>query len=498
MNGMGAPHLHFQPAANGRGNPLWTRWEDWIPTFVFVTAFLVTIAYLAKPLILANRGNQVWAGLCATAFCAFSAEGVWLLSMDGHHQDFFLAYRSINMSSGLAPNVPLILLFAVFFAWGRVNLQRRILIEERCQSLPKIRIAKAPDTFLCADAGAAVENALSKVCFSSILSIGIAAAVGVPVFFITWPHLRTLEPPPYLWLYSFGVLLLFSLVILTTVQFLDVWTKMERVLDEMESHPIRFALSDLPQDRTWSPIWQSNVRKRSHVLLFRGVDCLRALQQKNPELSCDAEWIDYALKDLQTAADGVFSRVGRGQNESAEQRAAAGQSDKIAERIANELGKGYWRLGSAESPALKLPDSSDGHADKWDRLKAEFVALRALAYIRYVMLHLRNLLGFLTTSFVLALLSLESYPFQAPQMIMSLTTALFAAIAAATIWVFYRMNRNLILRRITRDEGKSDWNYWMRLAETGALPVLAIVASNIPGAGRFLFSWLGPLLDKLH
>jgi hypothetical protein len=288
-------------------------------------------------------------------------------------------------------------------------------------------------------------------------------------------------------------------VVLTTVQFLNVWMKMERVLDEMESHPIRFAFSDMPQDRTWSPISQSNVRKRSHILLTRGVDCLRALRQKNPELLCDGGWLGGELKKLETATTDILSRVGSGKNESAEQRAATRQSDTIAERIANELGEGYWRLGSAESEALKLPDSSDAHAHKWDRLKAEFIALRALAYIRYVMLHLRNLLGFLTTGFVLALLSLESYPFQAPQMIMSLTAALFAAITAATIWVFYRMNRNLILRRITaRDEGKGDWKFWMQLAETGALPVLAIMASNIPGAGRFLFSWLGPLLDKLH
>src|SRR5207249_2439448 len=98
----------------------------------------------------------------------------------------------------------------------------------------------------------AVENTLSQVFSSSILCLGLFV-LGAAVLSISLSHLQTVEPRSYLEMYAGAVALLFFLIILTAVQFLDVWTKLERVLDEMESHPVRFALSDLPPDRTWSP-----------------------------------------------------------------------------------------------------------------------------------------------------------------------------------------------------------------------------------------------------
>jgi len=86
-------------------------------------------------------------------------------------------------------------------------------------------------------------------------------------------------------------------------------------------------------------------------------------------------------------------------------------------------------------------------------------------------------------------------------MIATLTLALFAVIGATIVWVFHHMDKNQTLRRITEsDEGraKGDWSYWMKLAQAGVVPLVALIASTIPGAGKFLFSWLGPVLDKLH
>jgi hypothetical protein len=95
--------------------------------------------------------------------------------------------------------------------------------------------------------------------------------------------------------------------------------------------------------------------------------------------------------------------------------------------------------------------------------------------------------------------SLNCYPFQAPQVIGAVTVTLFAVLAVLVVWVFMRMNTNAVVKRIsTSKQDKRDFSVWIRLAETGALPLLAVVAANVPGAGQFLFSWLGPLLDRLH
>jgi hypothetical protein len=311
------------------------------------------------------------------------------------------------------------------------------------------------------------------------------------VLIVGRPHLRSFEHWTFDWLYIGVLAALFGLLVLTGAQFVVVWIRLERLLELMELHPVRFALSDLPPDRTWSPIWQSNVRRRSHVLLSRSVDCLRMLAGCEPDLLP-------VLSRLTASAMAVTRRVSRGERESAEQIAAMKLSVEIANNLAHALEYSFWQKGSSES--ITITARADGPADdRWAKLAAEFVALRVLAYIRYVMLHLRNLLGFLTTGFILGVISLSSYPFQSPRMIGALQLAVFAALAGVVGWVFLRMNGNGLLRRVTTGPGeKRDFSFWIRIVETGALPVLAIIASNVQGAGQFLFSWLGPLLDRLH
>lgn len=465
------------------------EWENVLPVAIGLAAFVYALRRLLPQ---AMREDKFTAGAGVLGFLLLLWVGVYLLTHNGRHQDFFLAYRSVNLSSGLAPNLPLAFVIAAFACWARVHWQRRILVEERSQDLPTIGSQFAANgTDLFRDSAAAVQNSLGKSCTAAELRWG-AVAVGAAVFWISLSHLRTLEAEPFLWLYSGLLGTVCGLVILAVAQFFEIWRMLERLLEEIEFHPVRLALSALPPDRTWSPMWQSSVSKRNHVLLTRSVDCLRAIGSKKLTLSGDLAALDQA-----TAA--VLRRRVAGENEAFEQKKASQICNRVANDLAGELEWIHWQRGSAESP--KLSDFLTAGEDMDSQLKGEFVALRVLAFIRYVMLHLRNLLGFLTTGFVLVLASLESYPFQSPHMIASLTLALFAVIGVTIVWVFHHMDKNQTLRRITEsDDGKAkgDWSYWLKLAEAGAVPLVALIASNIPGAGKFLFSWLGPVLDKLH
>lgn len=123
------------------------------------------VLFLVKPLLKAGSRNKTLTCLCAAGFGAFVWWGIYLLWADDHHQGFFLAYRCVFMSSGVAHNLPFVLILLALFVWGRVHLQRRILIEERCQPLPAIRIRKDGATCeLCTGPPEEVKNALDAVC----------------------------------------------------------------------------------------------------------------------------------------------------------------------------------------------------------------------------------------------------------------------------------------------------------------------------------------------
>jgi len=82
-------------------------------------------------------------------------------------------------------------------------------------------------------------------------------------------------------------------------------------------------------------------------------------------------------------------------------------------------------------------------------VKEEFVALRYLMYIRYVIRHLRNLLGFVVSGFILSVLSTSSYPFQGRRWIGVASTITLVALGIGVGRVLAQLDRDAILSRLT-------------------------------------------------
>jgi hypothetical protein len=177
-----------------------------------------------------------------------------------------------------------------------------------------------------------------------------------------------------------------------------------------------------------------------------------------------------------------------------------------------ELAKGF---------ALKLsdwkPDTTDGTKEDYQKRRevlplgealsttqsamvaAEFIALRFVAYIRYITLQMRNILAFISVGFILSLLALKSYPFQPRQTIVWSLIGLFVVLSAGIIYVFAEMDKDAVLSRISgTDRGKLDKDFFWRLVSFGALPLLTIIATQIPAVSDFLWSWVQPSLESLH
>jgi len=129
----------------------------------------------------------------------------------------------------------------------------------------------------------------------------------------------------------------------------------------------------------------------------------------------------------------------------------------------------------------------------------EFVALRFVAFMRYVGVQLRNMLSFVVAGFVLCVASIRSYPFLTHRTIGWGLTVVFLVLGIPVVIAFAQMDRDAILSRLSdTDPGKLDRAFYVRLIAYGGLPFLTVLASQFPSIGSFLFSWVQPAIEALH
>jgi hypothetical protein len=157
----------------------------------------------------------------------------------------------------------------------------------------------------------------------------------------------------------------------------------------------------------------------------------------------------------------------------------------------------YWteireELVEAEAPAGKPVAPPVEAAPAHIKLAEEFVALRYVSLIRAILISIRELMTFVSVSFVLALIAWNSYPFEPQQWIDWTFTALLIALGAAIVWVFAQMHRNAILSRVTGTQSNELGGafYW-RLATFGTIPVLTWLAAHFPSLGGSLTRLVG-------
>jgi hypothetical protein len=123
----------------------------------------------------------------------------------------------------------------------------------------------------------------------------------------------------------------------------------------------------------------------------------------------------------------------------------------------------------------------------------EFVAIRYISLIRAVLSNMRYLMIFVTASFVLAMMAWNSYPFQPRQWVDWMFTGLLFLLGAGVIWVFAQMHRNPILSRITDTKANElGWDFYLRIASYGALPVLAWLTYQFPDIGSVVSKFIQP------
>jgi hypothetical protein len=437
-------------------------------------------------------------GLCGV----FVGLGWSALAQQAYGQGFFSAYRSLDLASGVSPVPPLLFLAAALWSWAWAHLRRITSHADMRPVLPRITFFRAAG--LMSELERRVDAGLSRVVFhpAELCFLAIVAGAGA-LSLGPGDKLRSFENFRYNWLFLLALTLVCSLVFLAWARFLYVWSGLRSLLEELERHPLRDVFSSLGPDYSWSLVWQPGGMRGAYDLLVKSVECAweyaGSAGRREPDLrkECAA---------LQTAVGTLLATAAHRQRATvfalnrAQWRAASLGDEFLAELDA-------IRWGADESvavAAVAAGGAARGVAVQRERppefaAASKFVALRFVEYIRYVLLQLRGLLSFVTAGFILCLLALNSYPFQSEYLAGWAATGIFLALGGGVVLAFAQMHRDAILSRITSTPtGKLGKGFYLRVASFGALPLLTVVASQFPAAGRFLFSWVQPTLEALR
>jgi hypothetical protein len=444
----------------------------------------------------------------------------------GTDSDLFL-HRSLDLSNGTSPLLPHLLLFLAFYLWSLTNLRRVHLWETRRQAISLPSLDREYNS-ACGDLEHTLDGYFKDLFFSKYSWLVLAVVLAILLFSRPFSHIAGFEPfllgdrRLFDVLYVVYLLLGTALLIGTMVRFVVAWAGLLKVLRRLERQPLRRAFDRLPKTfYSWTPLWHSGGARRTFALQSRALECLRKLQsdlekspllpELKPELKKD---LPDLVEDLQDQTSKLLQHEAAGHLDlSDDNRWCQEKMSFIADRLADEFLIPHWeKTGASESlaaPEAKASKGDDGvrYVTYGDAplgnepyiLAEEFVALRFIAFMRYIGVQLRNLLSFVAAGFILCVASVRSYPFLAHRTIGWSLTLIFIGLSIPVVIAFAQMDKDAILSRLSDTQpGKLDRAFYTRLISYGALPLLTVLASQFPGIGRFLFSWVQPAIAAMH
>ncbi len=425
---------------------------------------------------------------------------------------FLAAYRSLDLTNGVSPLVPITLLFVAAIALAFVQLRRMAYYEDRRPDLPNME----GDEF-CPRLDAIVREVQRK-----IRNLEFHPAYGaalVLLLIVAWCVVtgaaQTLETRPLESAMMAAVIGVGSFIFLIWIRLVLVWSAFSEFLQQLERHPLRQVFSLLPRGFIWSPVWQGGGKKRTHVAITRSIECMQALQ--NHRLT-PQDLKDEISKNLKTSdSDSLAANAKRLLEASADRRRFSPlrymQLENALKGVTQEgvkyLRRTKWNRGDYELKtelASKEETKEALHTPRPEYLEqepiticSELVAFRFLAFINFVLWHIDNLVTYISIGFLLLVIALSSYAFRARTIIDWMLVLLFAVLTAGIVIVFAQADRDAILSRISgTEEGKLDRHFFTHLISYGGVPALVLVSTHFPTIGRFFFSWVKPALEAIH
>jgi len=474
------------------------------------------------------------------------------------HVGLYFSIRCINPASGVSPVVPMLLLLFSWYLWAIFQTRRmRFSMEDRpilpgSLGHPGERLLFVSDEDLndCnRGRGCLYRNITCLLITREVLrrfwkKHQDALDIGLVVFYFGLFAAVTLFSPvesldrflwntgPFSTPYDFLIsALLFPLLVIAFcgwLRMIFIWGSLRKeLLERLEHQPIRHAFSRLKGAGWMTMLSQGGLHEqwRDMARLTESLHQMMHESEHRDTLhgSADSDYynrLEAIGIDLDRNIEKFLREPGAGSFRG--MRAIEEDYARFCKVLLAGVLVPYWervRYGTvasegAETIPIKVhpPQTNQGPPEKavefhatygpsdplYIRVAEECLTIRYVSLIRAVLVNLRYLMLFVTASFVLAIIGLNSYPFQPRQIINWCFTGVLILMGSGIIWVFAQMHRDAILSRITKTNASElGADFYIRIFTFGAIPVLTWLAYQFPDIGSTLFKFLSPAVSVM-
>jgi hypothetical protein len=441
----------------------------------------VAVAAAALPLVLIVVTFAYAFGSLADLWRRTPVEPAWLAS-------FYV--RASSLGSGLSPLLPMLFLGIALYLWSFCELRRlhlgesardHSIVVELAGEGTGLRKLKATIDGLLRDSRANLRR-----CGGTFVLVTVFFAITVDLL----P--ASLDGRSFVWLFELLLFLVSVAVSFEFTRFLLCWLALKRLLRQLGWLPLGAAFKRVPE----------TIGSQRVLDLARARPDLPALK-----ISLDkweamaAAWSSVSAGRLDRPAAARRARLLGPDIEAARKTLRAAQEAEACRpwRLEEHRRVLQRQLNAAQIAVVHLLRAGAG--DDQGRAAAEdFLAMGVVVFLRLMLAHLRNLLGFSTGASLFVLLAISSYPFQPAHRLLSLSWVAVLTLVALTVAVFVHMDRDEVLSWINKTPpGQVVLNreFASRLATYGLVPLVGMAAAQFPDIGRFLFFWVQPFMNAL-
>jgi hypothetical protein len=456
----------------------------------------------------------------------------------------FAALRSLQLTSGLSPILPLLLLLGAGLWWAyHVAAGSVLLLDGRRFRLPKgvtnrqaLSLADCDTAeerctrraagdqqdkrdqptgdYIVRDLLHALPPRTSPTGHYLHYVVLAALAIGACLLLGGRTPLMTLEAPGLEWLLLAALLVAGLAIIGTTARVWEIWLKTRRLLMILDSRPLREGFRRLDGFSRRS-LWQVSLVTATEFqsLLARVSEARdRAIRMVPPMRAGDlAENIkrdrDTVFKRWQTVLEPqrehglrhlIRNWLTRRENElclthgfGCLQHDTALAAGRALDLLAERWGRDQERPGTC--PIAGSPDYAG--------LKAceRFVCLVYVSFLLVVLMRIRSLMLAVAGMYIVAMVGVNSYPFQPRATIAALSAALLVYVTVMVTVVFAQMNRDSTLSHLTNTTpGELDKEFWIRTGSFVALPLFSYLVAQFPQINRLFYGLIEPAVQALH
>ena len=305
-----------------------------------------------------------------------------------------------------------------------------------------------------------------------------------------------------LWSSTFAFLFAFVLLpssLASFYRFASLWGALRRIIVRQEWSRLAPAFQSCQEELNWQSlrVWGPS-KKQNYATLIGSVELLRrlCLRPERPRVTEDVSRTlgesPVSLRHLEHAAEEALGDAlgadASGELES--ERAARVRVLEALDAASQHVQQMLNRLDAAPGPG-----STDSEIRKE---LMDYVALRAIAYVRYVFAEIRNSLLAFTVGILFLLAGLAAFHFQPIRSVYVVLWSVIGVIAIWTIAIFLQMDRNAVLSRISGtspgDVNPIKSGLFLRIAAFVLPPVVGLLVTQFPRMGESLSGWLNPLI----